>query len=293
MAPISIQNKGLGTKAPKVHIPRNALRSQTRDKTRARYTCYIAQSRSECQIPSLNGAPGMTGRRVGGGGPGWGWSGRLRAISALRSQPCFNARLSLALILSIFPKNLNHVTRWSSENISKQFGYILVFWSSTITPVWGCDHLLDAKSNVWSTQVIHPGSWAACSEVHHSEKTELFQKPWSALEFSCKEFEQKLCSALSQSSCHCLCLLPSFSPLWRRISSCCSRDTFLLMGRNPNLSWKKQLKANSILGYGIASPVSTIDTVPWNLKSVSLENVQLSQTMAKLQSMAMLPIFRI
>lgn len=59
-----------------------------------------------------------------------------------------------------------------------------------------------------------------------------------------------------------------------------------------SMSWER-LKASSILGCCTASPVSAIDIVPWNLKSVSLENIQLSQVMAKLLSMAMLPIFRI
>lgn len=128
----------------------------------------------------------------------------------------------------------------ASENISKQFGYILVSWRSTITPVWSCEHLL-AKSSVWRTHVTHPGSWAACSEVHHFEKTELLEKSWSALELSCKgvwvEALFSFISRLLPLPVLQLCLLSSFPPLWRRTSSCGSRDTLLLTGRNPRLPW--------------------------------------------------------
>lgn len=129
-----------------------------------------------------------------GGGPRWGCSGRLGTISALKSQPWFNARLSLVLICSVFPKNLNHATRQSLRKYFKAVRYVLVPLycnSSTITPVWGCEHVL-AKSSVWSTHVTHPGSWAACTELHHPEKTELFEKPGSSAARSLSRSSPKL-----------------------------------------------------------------------------------------------------
>lgn len=182
----------------------------------------------------------------------------------------------------------------ASENISKQFGYVLVPWSSTITPVWSCEHLL-AKTNVWSTP--HYSSWEL-SSLHWTpsswedravwEALVSLGQPWSSAARSLCRSSAELCLKAPALTYAAVVLAPCHAETPIFFSFLEKHTLLLLQGHisahgkksqsTMNMSWE-QLKANSILGCCTASPVSSIDNVLLNLKSFSLENIQLSQIM--------------
>lgn len=173
-----------------------------------------------------------------GGGARWGWSGRLRTVSALMSQPMVQCQIITVLIPSTFPNNLNPQTRyslskyfkaaWVCPSPSKQHCYCdLRLWASACK----VQCLKHTHYSSWDLSCLHwsPSSW------EDRAVWEAWVSPGAQLQGVWVEALLLFISRLLPLPALQLCLLPCFSPLWRRISSCCSRDTLLLMGRNCNL----------------------------------------------------------
>lgn len=183
------------------------LRSRTRDKTRAGYTCYIAQSRSECQAPTEMEFLGLQAEGMGGG-PRWGCSGKLRAGSAPMSQPWLNGVNTQLLPQQL--KSCNNIqpqkTFQSSLGTCQSLEAALLPQAEVVSiclpsPVSAAQHITD------------PGSGAACTGLHHPEKTELFERPRSAVELSARSLsgssaELYVKAPASYLCCSCACSHP-------------------------------------------------------------------------------------